>query len=338
MRVLVIGGSGFIGSHVVAQLAAYDVEVGVLVRSRPPAGAAHHIAGDRKRLADHRGAIAAFAPRVVIDMIPSSGAQAAALVDVVRGIAERTVVITSMDVYRACGVLHRLEPGPLEPMPLTEHSPLRSAQQTYPPEQVAALQHLFGWLDDGYDKLAVEHAVRTLDATVLRLPMVYGPGDALRRLQPLVRRIVDGRRAILFAESAAAWRGSRGYVEDVARAIALAATNDGAVGRIYNVAEPDAPTELDWARMVATELAWDGELVVLPDEQTPPHLRHPGNFAQHWVMDSQRIRDELGYAETCSRSHALAATIAWERETPGLASPAFDYPSEDAALANRPIP
>jgi nucleoside-diphosphate-sugar epimerase len=336
MRVLVIGGSGFIGTHVVARLAAGGHEVGALVRGRPPAGAAHHIAGDRKHLGEHRAAIAAFAPEVVVDMIPSSGAQAAALVDAVRGAARRTVVITSIDVYRACGVLHRLEPGPLEPLPLTEHSPLRTAPQTYPPQQVAALQHLFGWLDGDYDKLAVERAVRELDATVLRLPLVYGPGDALHRLQPIVRRILDGRRTILFAESMAAWRAARGYVENVAHAIALAATSDAAAGRTYNVAEPDAPSELAWARLVAAQLAWDGDFVVLPDDRVPPHLRHPGNFAQHWVADSTRIRDELGYAEATPRAEALARTIAWEREAAAPVSPqAFDYAAEDAALASR---
>jgi nucleoside-diphosphate-sugar epimerase len=336
MRVLVIGGSGFIGTSVVAQLAAGGHEVGALVRGRPPAGVAHHIAGDRKRLADHRAAIAAFGPEVVIDLIASSGAQAAALVDTVRGVARRTVVVTSMDVYRACGVLHRVESGPLEPVPLTERSPLRAVSQLYPPQQLAALQQLAGWLDDDYDKIAVERAVRELDATIVRLPMVYGPRDPLHRLQPIVRRILDGRRAILFAESMAAWRGSRGYVDDVARAIALAATRDDAAGRVYNVAEPDAPSELDRARQVAAQLAWDGELVVLPDDRAPPHLRHPGNFAQHWVADSTRIRGELGYAETVDRGEALARSIAWEREHPGPVSPqAFDYAAEDAALAAR---
>ena len=39
---------------------------------------------------------------------------------------------------------------------------------------------------------------RDLPATVLRLPMVYGPGDPLHRLYPVVKRIADKRRHIIF--------------------------------------------------------------------------------------------------------------------------------------------
>ncbi|HEY6173775.1 MAG TPA: NAD-dependent epimerase/dehydratase family protein [Kofleriaceae bacterium] len=338
MRLLLIGGSGFIGRYVVAELAREGHEVGVVGRSRTPPGAARLLVGDRKRLPECRGAIAEFAPDVVVDMIASSAAQARDLIDVVRGIARRTVVLSSMDVYRACGVLHRLEPGPLEPLPLTEQSALRTIRQTYPAQQIAALQHVFGWVDAEYDKIGVEETVRELEATVLRLPMVYGPGDPLHRLQPLVKRIADGRRAIVLPASLAAWRASRGHVANVAHAIALAATRETAIGRTYNVADPDAPSELDWARLVAAQLGWDGELAVLPDEKTPPHLRLPGNLAQHWVADSTRIRDELGYRELIDRSDALATTIAWEREAPVFAPQTFDYAAEDAALARHFIP
>jgi nucleoside-diphosphate-sugar epimerase len=334
MRVLLIGGSGFIGRYVVAELAREGHEVGVLGRSRPVPGAAHFLTGDRKRLGDCRGRIAEFAPEVVVDLIACSGAQARELVEVVRGVARRTVVLSSMDVYRACGVLHGLEPGPLAPLPLTEDSALRTVLQTYPAQQIAGLQHLFGWADSEYDKITVERTVREIDATVLRLPMIYGPGDALRRLQPVVKRIVDGRSAILFPTSLAAWRSSRSYVENVAHAVALAATHDAAAGRTYNVADLDAPSELDWARLIAERMGWTGELVVLPDEQTPAHLRLARNFEQHWVVDSTRIRDELGYREPVDRREALARSIAWEREQPP--SPhGMDYPAEDAALARR---
>ena len=337
MRLLVIGGSGFIGKYVVADLAARGHDVCVLGRGRVPTEAAHVIVGDRKRLGESREAIKRFAPEVVIDMIAGSGAHARELVDVVRGLTRRTVVLSSMDVYRACGVLHQVEPGPLEPLPLTEHSAVRTKLQTYPPQQIAMLGQLFGWVDDDYDKIPVEAAVRELDATVLRLPMVYGPGDPLRRLYPIVKRIVDGRRAILFSASYAAFRGTRGYAENVARAITLAATNDAATGQTYNIAEGDTPTELARARHVAKLMQWDGEFVVLPDERTPSHLLRHGNLAQHWIADSQRIRDELGYVEVRDDDEAIRTTIEWERSTPvtGPMQHKFDYAAEDVALASR---
>ncbi len=40
--------------------------------------------------------------------------------DTFRGVAEAVIAASSIDVYRACGVLHGSEEGPLEPVPLTD--------------------------------------------------------------------------------------------------------------------------------------------------------------------------------------------------------------------------
>ncbi|MFM9735660.1 NAD-dependent epimerase/dehydratase family protein, partial [Streptomyces niveiscabiei] len=87
--------------------------------------------------------------------------------------------------------------------------------------------------------------------TVLRLPMVYGPGDRQHRLWSYLKRMDDRRPAILMGATQARWRTTRGYVENVAAAIALAVTDDRAAGRIYNVAELDAPEEAEWAQQIA---------------------------------------------------------------------------------------
>jgi nucleoside-diphosphate-sugar epimerase len=341
MKILVIGGTGFIGPHVVRDLATRGHEMAVLHRGRQaaelPAGVVR-IEGDRRDLARHRAALAAFAPEVVIDVVLSSGRQATALMELFRGMARRVVAISSMDVYRACGVLHGSEPGGLEPLPLTEDSAVRTVLRTYPPESIKMLQSVFGWLDDEYDKIPVEQSVLAdskLPGTVLRLPMVYGPGDPLHRFFPMVKRMDDGRPAILFADDFAAWRGSKGYVENVAAAIALAAVDDRAAGRVYNVAEKEAPTELEWAQRVADSTGWRGRFVTLPRDKTPSHLLLPGNTAQHWVASSGRIRQELGYREPVALDEALRRTIAWERaHPPGEGSPhKFDYAAEDGALS-----
>jgi nucleoside-diphosphate-sugar epimerase len=247
------------------------------------------------------------------------------LIDAFRGYAQRVVAASSMDVYRACGVLHGTEEGPLEPVPLTEDSPLRTKSQAYPPAQVKMLQRIFGWLDDEYDKIPVERAVLSdpeLPGTVLRLPMVYGPGDRLRRFQPVLTRFDDGPRPMLFEEHWAAWRSPRGYVENVAAALALAAVSAHSAGRVYNVAETPALSELDWARKIAAAVGWDGEFVILPKERMPPDLVPPGNPAQHWEADSSRIRQEHGYQETVPLDEAIRLTIDWERALPsGAFSP-----------------
>ena len=237
MRILVVGGTGFIGSRVTRELIRRGHELTVFHRGRtksPPG--AEEVVGDRRRLGDHTDALRSQRPDVVVDVVLSSGRSARELAEVFLGHARRLVALSSMDVYRACGVTHRLEDGPPEPLPLREEtSALRTKLQTYPPEQVRLLQQVFGWLDEEYDKIPVEREIlrhQDLPGTVLRLPMVYGPGDPLRRFHPIVKRILDGRRVIPFSSAMAEWRATKGYVDDVAAAIALAAENGGAGGRI----------------------------------------------------------------------------------------------------------
>src|SRR5262245_19639756 len=134
MRVLVIGGTRFIGPRLVHRLAAAGHDVNVFHRGRTtaalPAGV-RALLGDRRRLADHAGEFRRFAPDVVVDMIAVTEADALSVVATFRGVAGRLVAISSGDVYRAYGVFTRLEPGPPEPTPLREDSPLRQVLFPY---------------------------------------------------------------------------------------------------------------------------------------------------------------------------------------------------------------
>jgi nucleoside-diphosphate-sugar epimerase len=197
------------------------------------------------------------------------------------------------------------------------------------------MQAIFSWVDDEYEKIEVERTVADdpeLPATILRLPMVYGPGDPLHRLYPTVKRIDDNRPAILIEEGLARCGLPRGYVENVAAGIALAATAERAKGRTYNIAEPPR-SELEWTRMIGDAAGWRGEVIALSTEKTPPHLRQPYNTAQSWTVSSDRIRSELGYSEPVGIADALRRTLDWERKNPPSDLPAttFDYAAEDAA-------
>lgn len=339
MRVLLIGARGFIGPSVIEQLihSGHDVILFDRGTRKDLYPELEHIPGDRRRLGEYEPAFRRAKPDVVIDLVLSSGRQAAELMATFKGIAHRVVALSSMDVYRACGVLHGLEHGPLEPVPLTEDSRLRTKLQTYSAEALALAMRAMAWLDDEYDKIPVEQAVMSdpaLPGTVLRLPFVYGPRDRLSRLLPIVKRIADGRKAILLDEAVAQWRAPRGYVDNVAAAIVCAATSDQAAGRIYNVAEEPAYSELEWTRNVTNAAGWQGEIFVVPSSLCPTHLKMPGNWQQHWAADSSRIRRELGYREPVELQEAIKATVAWDRANlpQQVEERLFDYGAEDACL------
>jgi nucleoside-diphosphate-sugar epimerase len=273
-------------------------------------------------------------PDVVLDMIAGDERHARVVVDAFRGVARRLVTASSMDVYRVYEVGLGLSEGPLEPVPLTEESPLRTVLHPFRNRPAGSIP--FDWVTPDYDKILVERAVRSepsLAATVVRLPMVYGPGDPLHRFHGFLKRMDDGRRAIPIEETWARWQGPMGYVEDVAAAIALAVTNRAAAGRTYNIAEADALAWAEWACAVGQAAGWNGRIVTLPRDRTPKHLIPPFRAEQHWTASSTRIRDELGYCETVTRAQALARTVAWERMNPASFDPAaFDYAAEDRAM------
>jgi nucleoside-diphosphate-sugar epimerase len=338
VRIIVIGGTGFIGGCALDQLAAHGHDLLAVQRHISAAlpESIRQVACEQEELRVVAAELHQFAPDVVIDFVSSSGRQARSTVEVFQGHAQRLVAISSQDVYRAFGIFHGTEQGTLEPVPITEDSPRRRGRDTYPPELLARLRKLMGWVNEEYSNVDLENVVMNIGNlawTVLRLPMVYGPGDYLHRLHPILKRIDDGRSVIPIADSVAQWRSPRGYVEDVAAGIVLAAEKPEAAGQVFNIAEEQSFSELEWTRLVADAAGWNGAILTIPFEKAPSHLRLPGNFAQHGMCSSRRIRELLGYSEVVPRSDALKRTIEWECAHPPDPLPPLDYAAEDAVLA-----
>ena len=332
MRVLIIGGTHFIGPPVIRRLAeaGHDVTVfhrGLVEGGLPPS--VRHIHGDRASLSAFSEQFRVLLPDVVVDMCAYTETDAQATMATFLGTAQRVVVVSSQDVYRAHGRFHRSEPGPTEPVPYPEYAPLRERFYPYRGR---------GMDLENYEKILVERAVMGspgLPGTVLRLPMVYGERDEQRRLAIELRRMDDGRPAIVLEQTFAAWRWTRTYAENAAAAIALAVDDARAINRIYNVGEAGALAYADWVREVGRAAGWPGEVIVVPDGRLPAQLRPPdGDYHQDLVADTSRIRWELGYVEPVGRDVALLHSVAWERAARVSSNPRpVDYASEDALLA-----
>jgi len=334
VKVLVLGGTRFIGAAAVRALVDRGAEVACFHRGRTagdlPDGVVH-LHGDRAVLAAHREALAAFGPDVALDMMAMTGDGARAVVEVLRGLVGRAVVASSCDVYRCFDAVHGRSPR--VPAPADEDGPLRERPFPYRGDAPRADDDPERWKDD-YDKLDVERAfldAPDLPASVVRLPMVYGPGDYQRRTGAYQRRMA-ALPALLLGESLAGWRACRGYVDDVGGALALACARPEAAGRVYAVAEPDPPTEREWVEALGRTVGWTGEVRVVPDDALPEPLRAPGvDFGQDITVTSERLRRELGYAEAVPRDEALRRTAAWEAAHP----PAEPQPSDAELEAER---
>lgn len=325
MRILVIGGTNFIGPYVVKRLLQKGHQVAVFNRGKTKKVQFHevqHIQGDRNRFFEHVDNIKKFSPDVVLDMFPYTQRDAQLVMDTCKGLTQRVVALSSLDVYRAYSIFRRLEEGDLEPVPLKESAPLRSSM--YPYRGIdESLYH--------YEKILVEQTVlgeQELPGTILRLPMVYGPEDDRHRTFEYVKRMADQRPYIILEEEAAHWSWTRGYVENVAEAIVLATTDVRASGKIYNVGEVPSFTLREWVLEIAKIFEWKGEMMVLPKERLTQSFIYPYEMKQDIVIDTSLIRKELGYAEVVDRKTALKKTMTWELNHPPK-DYEWDYERED---------
>jgi nucleoside-diphosphate-sugar epimerase len=144
----------------------------------------------------------------------------------------------------------------------------------------------------------------------------------------------DGRPFIMLEEARAAWRWTRGYVDNVADAIASAVMDERAAARIYNVGERDALTEAEWVQAVGRAAGWKGEVIAVPGDLLPGGMASGFNLEHHLAVDTSRIREELGYGEQVARDEALKRAVEWERTHPPeeVDPRQFDYAAEEAVL------
>jgi nucleoside-diphosphate-sugar epimerase len=249
-------------------------------------------------------ALAAAAPNVLIDMTAYTGEDMERLVAAIPVSLERLVVVSSGDVYWTYAAFLGLSPARPPAAALDEGASLR--EQLYPYRAEAkGPEDLLYW----YEKIVVERTARTsagVPVTILRLPMVYGPEDPQKRVSGYLERLRASGSELRLHAAEAAWRCTRGYVEDVAWTIRLAALDRRAAGQIFNVGDADALTELEWVRAIAAAAEWSGRVLSGPAE--PPS--RPANWGIPLMVDTGRIREVLGYQEPIGREEGLRRTTA----------------------------
>lgn len=322
MRVLLIGGTVFIGRAVAEELVGAGHEVCYVHRGEHepddlPEGV--HIHVDRAELASARDRIAALRPDAVLDNIALSRNDAEIAVEALPDV--RLTVTSSMDVYRAYTFVMRGEAG--EPVPIDETSPMRDERYPYRGQGNPRFED--------YEKLDVEEVYLSRRATVLRLPMVYGERDGQRREEFVLRRVRAGRERIPVGSGS--WLATKGYVGDVARGIRLALESSDAAGEVLNLGESRTYLMGQWGQMVLDAAGSGAELVRVPDDKLPEDLGITARIPQHLLVDSSKARMMLGWIDSDPRE-TLRRSVGWHLEHPPP-EPNEDFTADDEALNSR---
>ena len=318
MRVLILGGTRFVGRHVARLLVAAGAEVTVLhrgVTGEAPAGTIS-VVGDRSE-PDGLAAIGDARFDAVLDLSAyfSDWTRSAA-----EALADRTahyVFISSGAVYRPSGELPWPETTPFGPIPIWGR---------YGEEKVASERLLWE-----------AHAEGRFAVTVFRFPFILGPGNFADRESFVFSRLEAGRPILLPGGGEAL--NQFVYSEDVAQALVAALEwPDRSGGEAYNCTYRSAITNRAWVELCADVAGIEAQCMPIDEEAlgvaadsvdlTDLVFPYP---AQHYVLDPSKLARDLGVEAKVGNRRMIEEWAAWW-ETVSDHSPRR-YAREDRALA-----
>ena len=311
-RVLVIGGLGFIGVNLTAQLNKAGAKITILTRDRR--SHAEQVAEfERVGIAIHEGDIrdreavprAVSGQQVVFNLSGQSGA--------VRSMEDpwgdldvncrgNLVLLEALREHnRDAKVVFagsRLQYGHPEHVPVSEDAP----------QEALCLHAIHKQTVEKY--LALYHRLFGLRYTVARITNPYGPGQPAGRtaygvINRLIHLALSDRTLTIYGEG----RQLRDYVhvDDTVRALLMMAASGRADGRAYNVGSGQGTRLVDLAEAVV-QIAGGGRV---------EHVAWPALAEQvetgDFVADISRIERELGWRPTIALREGLERTVAFYR-------------------------
>lgn len=320
--VLVTGGTGFLGRHLVRALVDRGEKVRVLVRpgsTQPdsPAFRRCEIVPGDVRDPDAVGR-AVVGTEIVIHLVSNfrrAGSDDAQAQDVnVKGTEHLLEASAAHGVRQFVHCSTIGVHGDVRQIPAHEDSPFNPGD-LYQRTKVAAEGRV----------LEVSRS-SGLPITIVRPVSMYGPGD--RRMLKLFRMI---QRGWFLRAGAGEVHFQAAYVEDVVQGFLLCMRNPGAMGETFVVGGEEPVTLNELARVVADVLGVSFRTVSVPlpplvllahavealcgrlGVEPPLHRRRLSFYQNNRVFTVRKARERLGYAPAFPLRDGLQRTVSWYR-------------------------
>ena len=248
MNVLLIGGTGLIGTGIVKHLLARDARVTLYSRHRGPAplpaGVTQRL-GDRSNEGEFVKAFEASRYDVVIDMICFSPEEARSTVRAFGGRCEQLQFCSTVCTYGA-----EIPPGVL-------------VDETFPQKPISAYARSKVACEQIFERA---HAARAFNVTILRPSHTYGPGgslvDQLEGDSGTWDRVARGLPVLCAGDGLGLWQST--HRDDCGKLFAHAALNPKTYGEAYNATRDEVLTWRAYYRAAARALDARANLVFVP--------------------------------------------------------------------------
>ena len=321
MNALVIGGTGPTGPYIVNGLVERGYRVSIMHRGThdtdkiPPS--VERIIGDPH----FRETINQALDKRTFDLVIATYGRIRYIAEEMIGRTPRFIAIGGPPCYRGMMVPDANFP-PGMPIPTPEDAQLVESEEEF------RFSYLIRITEDAVMK---GHHDGQYNATMYRYPVIYGPRQLGSALLPVLRRIKDNRPYMVLPDGGLTLV-SRGYAQNMAHAVLLSVDRpEESAGQIYNCGDDRQFSIRQWVRMIARIMDYDLEIIGLPDplSYSARDLIPFRCTSHHQLMDTFKIKSQLGYKDLVSPLDALPKVIQWCLENPLPEKPASGGDGDD---------
>ena len=306
MKVLVIGGTRFVGLRLVRLLAREGHDVTILNRGKTQAelpSAVKRLYADRRNPDEVYQVLKAQDFEVVYDITGYQVRNLEPIIDVIAGRINHYIFQSTGAVY-----------APGEIIPIKEDFPIITpetapdGEATYALEKAECEQFLLKMFRE-----------KGFPVTIFRCPVIYGPENWMdEREGSYFFRLLQGRKVLIPGNGATIIHYV--HVDDVARAHLAVAGRKEVPGQIYNIAGDEAITIDGYIDTIAKAVGVPARKVYL-EPQVVRNLKRP-IFFFYWerssFYDTSKAKRDFGYHPAFNMDDGMRQTYAWWLEKRGV--------------------
>lgn len=300
MRILFIGGSGFISTAVSRQAVDKGIELYLLNRGlrSAPLPDVHYLTADFRNPEEVQAALKGLEFDVVVDWIAFTPEQIERDLELFRGRTQQFIFISSASAYQK----------PPTQFPITESTPLHNPYWDYSRNKIACEERLMqAYREEGFPVTIVRPSL-TYDTN---LPIAIGGWGCYT----LADRLKKGQPIIVHGDGSSLWVVT--HADDFAKGFLGLLGNHHALGHAFHITSDEVLTWNQIYQITAEALGVEAKVVHIPSDfiaQVEPQLAAGlfGDKTWSTVFDNSKIKTFVpGFQATIPFREGIRRTLAW---------------------------